>query len=139
MVIIINIIIIMKVFSASCPSAIWQVSLFMNQIWSLSLCFLWWRCIFYSIFFLFLVLFDKKSKKKSLWAQWPFLFTFWVLLLFFLSPAASICVTTLCLFPDLHNNNNNKKMKINQSPDFCFFCFLYYRKKIQLIKCTFFK
>lgn len=86
---------------ASCPSAIWQVSLFMNEIGSLSFRFLWWRCIFYSLsFLLFLALFDKKKKKMTAMTFF-FSLSFYILGAapsFFLLPAASVCVTTLCLF-----------------------------------------
>lgn len=113
---------------ASCPSAIWQVSLFMNEIGSLSFRFLWWRCIFYSLsFLLFLALFDKKKKKKNDRNDFFFFFIFlhFGCCSFFFSLASSICLCHDALFiSNLHNNNNNKKMKINHSSDVCSFIYL---------------
>lgn len=114
---------------ASCPSAIWQVSLFMNEIGSLSFRFLWWRCIFYSLsFLLFLALFDKKKKKKNDRNDFFFFFIFLHFgccsFFFFLLPAASVCVTTLCLFQTCIIIIIIKKMKINHSSDVCSFVYL---------------
>lgn len=112
---------------ASCPSAIWQVSLFMNEIGSLSFRFLWWRCIFYSLsFLLFLALFDKKKKKKMTAMTFFFSLSFYILGAapsFFLLPAASVCVTTLCLFQTCIIIIIIKKMKINHSSDVCSFIY----------------
>lgn len=128
--VIIIIIIIITVFFGSCPSAIWQVSLFMTEIGSLSFRFLWWRCIFYSLLFLLLLVwFD--IKKKCLWPQWLFVsLSFYILgaaPFFFLLPAASVCVTTLCLFQTCIIII--KKMKMNHSSDVCFLCFLGWRRR----------
>lgn len=85
---------------ASCPSAIWQVFLFMNEIGSL-FCFLQWRCIFILILLFCFVFFSVWFDKKWLWPQRFFSFFIFYILgaaPSFSLPAASVCVTMLCLF-----------------------------------------
>lgn len=96
---------------ASCPSAIWQVFLFMNEIGSL-FCFLQWRCIFILILLFCFVFFPVWFDKKWLWPQ-RFFFLYFLHFgccsFFFL--ASSICLCHNALFiSNLHNKKKSLKV-----------------------------